>query len=152
MENVKTDIRTLIDPSLSYFEGQHFGDFQFTIVFDGVDVPRGTPCQTYFEDNYFGFQRGFDVTFDGERYTPVGLPEGAYNGTETVTYRHFATTAGDIVALMYFYDDEFIWEGESIAAYEIGAGKITESAYRLQAKCDVFGTLTEWLLVEPANV
>ena len=152
MDEQKVDIREFIDPSLSYFEGQKFGDFGFTIVFDGVDVPTGTACQTYFEDNYFGFQRGFDVTWDGEKYTPVGLPEGTYSGVESVNYRHFVTAAGDIVPLMYFYEDGCIFDGESIAAFEIGEGTITESAYTLQAKCDVFGNLSDWILVEPADV
>jgi hypothetical protein len=152
MDEQKVDIREFIDPSLSYFEGQKFGDFGFTIVFDGVDVPTGTACQTYFEDNYFGFQRGFDVTWDGEKYTPVGLPEGVYSGAESVNYRHFVTAAGDIVPLMYFYEEGCIFDGESIAAFEIGEGTITESAYTLQAKCDVFGNLSDWVLVEPADV
>ena len=152
MDEQKVDIREFIDPSLSYFEGQKFGDFGFTIVFEGCDVPLNTPCQTYFDDNYFGFQRGFDVTWDGERYTPVGLTAGAYSGVESVNYRHFVTAAGDIVPLMYFYEDGCIFDGESIVAFEIGEGTISESQYALRAKCDVFGNLSDWILVEPEGV
>ena len=152
MDEQKVDIREFIDPSLSYFEGQKFGDFGFTIVFEGCDVPLNTPCQTYFDDNYFGFQRGFDVTWDGASYTPVGLPAGVFSGVESVNYRHFVTAAGDIVPLMYFYEDGCIFDGESIVAFEIGEGTISESQYALKAKCDVFGNLSDWILVEPESV
>ena len=147
MDEQKVDIREFIDPSLSYFEGQKFGDFGFTIVFDGVAVPLNTACQTYFYDNYFGFQRGFDVTWDGERYTPVGLPADAKKSTDSVVYRHFANVAGDIIPLLYFYDENMLYDGLQIDAYEIGEGSLTKSAvYSLTAKCDVFGNLTEWAL------
>ena len=143
-----TDYLTVND---CYQKGR-FGDFEFYVVFQAADVPSDTPCQTYFDDNYFGFQRGFDVTWDGERYTPVGLTAGAYSGVESVNYRHFVTAAGDIVPLMYFYEDGCIFDGESIVAFEIGEGTISESQYALRAKCDVFGNLSDWILVEPEGV
>ena len=138
-----TDYLTVND---CYQKGR-FGDFEFYVVFQAADVPTGTPCQTYFNDNYFGFQRGFDVTWDGASYTPVGLPADAKKSTDSVVYRHFANAAGDIIPLLYFYDENMLYDGLQIDAYEIGEGSLTKSAaYSLTAKCDVFGNLTEWAL------
>ena len=140
MDEQKVDIREFIDPSLSYFEGQKFGDFGFTVVFDGVDVPTGTPCQTYFEDNYFGFQRGFDVTWDGEKYTPVGLTADTWDGTQSVTYRT-DIVGEDVLQFFYICNDELLYDGLELDTWVIDqtTHALTLGARKLVARMDILG-------------
>jgi hypothetical protein len=140
MDEQKVDIREFIDPSLSYFEGQKFGDFGFTIVFDGVDVPTGTPCQTYFEDNYFGFQRGFDVTWDGQLYTPVGLTADTWDGTQSVTYRT-DIVGEDVLQFFCICNDELLYDGLELDTWIIDqtTHALTLGARKLVVRMDILG-------------
>ena len=122
------------------YQKGRFGDFEFYVVFQAADVPLNTPCQTYFEDNYFGFQRGFDVTWDGQLYTPVGLTADTWDGTQSVTYRT-DIVGEDVLQFFYIYNDELLYDGLELDTWVIDqtTHALTLGARKLVVKMDILG-------------
>jgi hypothetical protein len=140
MDEQKTDIRSLISSELSYFENQDFGGFSFTVVFDGCDVPRGVQLETYYEDSLAGLQRGFDVVWDGQLYTPVGLTADTWDGTQSVTYRT-DIVGEDVLQFFYICNDELLYDGLELDTWVIDqtTHALTLGARKLVARMDILG-------------
>ena len=146
MEN--QTIRDFIAPTDNHMDGS-VGGFGFIVVYDGstADVPNNTPLTTYYEDKYLGLTRGFDVVTDdgGRTYKPADSSIAMTDTTEVGS--HYALQDnGEPKMWIYFHDDAFAFQGDTIPCYTIGtAGElISVEGVQFAARFDDFGNLQGW--------
>lgn len=145
MEN--QTIRDFIEPTQNHMDGS-LGGFSFIVVYDGstADVPNGVALTTYYDDQYLGLTRGFDViTENGGQSYKLADSTIAFNEFTECSQYNLMTADGEPKMLVYFHDGEMA-TGNAVPSYEIVDGALVKTAHEFAPNFDEWGALQGWQL------